>query len=139
LLILSKKTAFYFNQKLPSRLLLNSKKRFFMTRKKTSNVKTAFVHTVFFWLKNPDNAAEKAQLEAGLRSISEIDTIKTAYIGQPAATNRGVIDASYSFSITFIFANEAAEKVYQTHPTHLAFVDSCKHLWEKVIVYDAVG
>jgi Stress responsive A/B Barrel Domain len=110
-----------------------------MTLEKASNVKTAFVHTVFFWLINPDNAAEKAQLEAGLRSISEIDTIQTAYIGQPAATNRGVIDASYSFSITFIFANEEAEKVYQTHPTHLAFVDSCKHLWEKVIVYDAVG
>jgi hypothetical protein len=110
-----------------------------MTRKKTSNVKTAFVHTVFFWLKNPDNAAEKAQLEAGLRSISEIDTIKTAYIGQPAATNRGVIDASYSFSITFIFQNDTDQDVYQTHPIHLAFVDSCKHLWEKVIVYDAVG
>jgi hypothetical protein len=111
-----------------------------MNRKKTTgNLKTAFVHTVFFWLKNPDNAAEKAQLEAGLRSIAAVDTIKTAYIGQPAATNRGVIDASYSFSITFIFDNAEAESVYQTHPTHLAFVDSCKHLWEKVIVYDAVG
>jgi Stress responsive A/B Barrel Domain len=105
----------------------------------TGNLKTAFVHTVFFWLKNPDNAAEKAQLEAGLRSIAAVDTIKTAYIGQPAATNRGVIDASYSFSITFIFDNAEAESVYQTHPTHLAFVESCKHLWEKVIVYDAVG
>jgi Stress responsive A/B Barrel Domain len=110
-----------------------------MIHKKASNVKTAFVHTVFFWLKNPDNTAEKGQLEAGLRSISEIETIKTAYIGQPAATNRGVIDASYSFSITLIFQNDADQDVYQTHPIHLAFVDSCKHLWEKVIVYDAVG
>ena len=109
------------------------------SEKTTSNLKTAFVHTVFFWLKNPDNAAEKAQLHAGLRSISAIDAIKTAYIGQPAATNRGVIDASYSFSLTFIFDKAEDQDVYQIHPIHLAFVDSCKHLWEKVIVYDAEG
>jgi Stress responsive A/B Barrel Domain len=111
-----------------------------MNRKKaTSNLKTAFVHTVFFWLKNPDNAAEKAQLETGLRSLTAIDAIKTAYIGQPASTNRGVIDTSYSFSITFIFDNKEDQDVYQVHPIHLAFVESCKHLWEKVIVYDAVS
>jgi hypothetical protein len=111
-----------------------------MNREKaTSNLKTAFVHTVFFWLKNPDNTAEQAQLETGLRSLTAIDAIKTAYIGQPAATNRGVIDTSYSFSITFIFDNKEDQDVYQVHPIHLAFVDSCKHLWEKVIVYDAVS
>ena len=42
------------------------------SEKISNNLKTAFVHTVFFWLKNPDNAAEKAQLHAGLRSISTI-------------------------------------------------------------------
>lgn len=111
-----------------------------MNREKaTSNLETAFVHTVFFWLKNPDNAAEKAQLDAGLRSLTAIDAIKTAYIGQPAATNRGVIDTSYSFSITFIFDDKEDQDVYQVHPIHLAFVESCKHLWDKVIVYDAVS
>ena len=109
------------------------------SKKATSNLKTAFVHTVFFWLKNPDNAAEKAQLEAGLRSLTTIKEIKTAYIGQPADTSRGVIDASYSFSMTSIFDNKEDEEVYQTHPIHLAFIESCKHLWEKVIVYDAVS
>jgi Stress responsive A/B Barrel Domain len=105
----------------------------------SNNLKTAFVHTVFFWLKNPDNTAEKAQLEAGIRSLTAIDAIKTAYIGQPADTNRGVIDTSYAFSITFIFDNKEDQDVYQVHPIHLAFVESCKHLWEKVIVYDAVS
>jgi hypothetical protein len=111
-----------------------------MTRKKTAkSLKKAFVHTVFFWLKNPDNAVEKAQLEAGLHSLLDIETIQTAYIGQPASTNRGVIDTTYALSITFIFKNKEDQDVYQVHPVHLAFVDGCKHLWEKVIVYDAVG
>jgi Stress responsive A/B Barrel Domain len=111
-----------------------------MTRKKTTNsLKKAFVHTVFFWLKNPDSAAEKAQLEAGLHTLLGIETIQTAYIGQPASTNRGVIDTTYALSITFIFKNNEDQDVYQVHPVHLAFVDTCKHLWEKVIVYDAVS
>ena len=105
----------------------------------SSSLKTGFVHTVFFWLKNPESAADKAQLKAGLHSIAAIDGIKTAYIGEPAATNRGVIDASYTLSLTFIFDNKEDEAVYQTHPIHLAFVEACKHLWERVVVYDAVS
>ena len=105
----------------------------------SSSLKTGFVHTVFFWLKNAENAADKAQLKAGLYSIAEIDAIKTAYIGEPATTNRGVIDASYSLSLTFIFDSKEDQDVYQTHPIHLAFVEACKHLWERVVVYDAVS
>lgn len=104
-----------------------------------TNLKTGFVHTVFFWLKNPDSAADKAQLQAGLHALSKIDAIKTAYIGQPASTNRGVIDTTYSLSLTFIFDNKADQDTYQTHPTHLAFVATCEHLWERVVVYDAVS
>lgn len=104
-----------------------------------SNLKTGFVHTVFFWLKNPENAADKAQLHAGIQALTNILEIKMAYIGEPATTNRGVIDASYSLSLTFIFDTKEDQDVYQTHPIHLAFVESCKHLWERVIVYDAVS
>ena len=108
-------------------------------KKKASSLKKAFVHTVFFWLKNPDSAADKAQLEAGLHLLLGVEAITTAYIGQPAPTNREVIDTTYAFSITFVFKNKEDQDVYQVHPVHLAFVDACKHLWEKVIVYDAVS
>ena len=104
-----------------------------------NNLKTGFVHTVFFWLKNAENAADKAQLQAGLHALSKIDAIKTAYIGQPASTNRGVIDTTYNLSLTFIFDNKADQDTYQTHPTHLAFVATCEHLWERIVVYDAVS
>ena len=111
-----------------------------MNHSQTSdNLKTGFVHTVFFWLKNTQNTAEKAQLRAGMQSLTGISEIKTAYIGEPAATNRGVIDASYTLSLTFVFDNKEDQDIYQTHPIHLAFIEACKHLWERVIVYDAVS
>lgn len=105
----------------------------------SSNLKTGFVHTVFFWLKNPEKATDKAQLRAGMHTLTGIAEIKTAYIGEPAATNRGVIDTSYSLSQTFIFDSKEDQDIYQTHPIHLAFVEACKHLWERVVVYDAVS
>lgn len=104
-----------------------------------AEIKTGFVHTVFFWLKNPNNTQDKLDLKAGLDALAQIDLIKTAYIGSPAATSREVIDFTYSYSITFIFDNKVDQDAYQVHPDHLAFVDKCSHLWERVTVYDAVS
>lgn len=97
-----------------------------------------FVHTVYFWLNNPDSEADHEKLLEGLRMIEQIDLIQQGYVGVPAPTSRGVIDNSYDFSITFIFENMEDEQAYQTHPTHLEFVENYAHLWEKVVVYDAV-
>jgi hypothetical protein len=104
-----------------------------------SNIRNGFVHTVFFWLKNHENTEDQAKLKAGLNELANINLIKHAYVGSPADTSRSVIDASYSFSITFIFDNKADQDAYQVHPDHLAFVDKCSHLWDHVIVYDAVS
>ncbi len=97
-----------------------------------------FVHHVFFWMKPDPSPEERAQLAAGLRELVTIDLIKTAHIGRPADTNRPVIDNSYDFSLLAIFDNAADEAAYQQHPDHLKFIDACRHLWQKVLVYDAV-
>ncbi len=102
-----------------------------------ANLKKGVVHTVYFWLKEKDNQAHQEALHAGLKELSKIELIKTAYIGKPANTNRPVIDSSYSFSLTFIFENAADQDAYQPHPKHAEFISNCSHLWEKVIVYDA--
>ena len=101
-------------------------------------IKQPFIHHVFFWLKNPDNAADKKALFEGLQQLSKVPTIQNFHIGTPATTNRDVIETSYSFSWLAIFNNLEEEEIYQTHPIHLAFIDHCKHLWEKVVVYDSV-
>jgi hypothetical protein len=97
-----------------------------------------FIHHVFFWLKNPDSEADLAALRQGLQKLTKVKTIKDFHIGQPANTNRTVIDRSYSLSWFLLFANEADEESYQTDPIHLNFVKECSHLWNKVVVYDSV-
>ena len=97
-----------------------------------------FVHHVYFWLKNPETEADKAQLVDGLKKLSAVETIDSFHIGQPADTNREVIDRSYAVSWLLLFKNKADQDVYQVHPLHLKFIEECSHLWQKVVVYDSV-
>ena len=99
--------------------------------------KNIFVHHVYFWLKNPDSKADKDKLVEGLQKLSKVKTIKMFHIGQPAATNRDVIDRSYAISWLVLFANKADQDSYQTDPIHLKFVEECSSVWNKVVVYDS--
>lgn len=99
--------------------------------------KNMFVHHVYFWLKDPESKPDKARLVEGLQKLSKVSTIKMFHIGQPAATNRDVIDASYSISWLVLFEDKAAQDSYQTDPIHLKFVEECSGLWNKVVVYDS--
>lgn len=98
----------------------------------------AFVHTVFFWLEDGDSEADRQALYEGLQTLKEISEIQQAYIGVPAPTNRSVIDRSYDYSITFVFEDQEAQDAYQEHPIHEQFVEEYSHLWQRVLVYDAV-
>ncbi len=97
-----------------------------------------FVHTVFFWLKDQQNPADRRRLHEGLKSLTAIDAIAQGWIGVPATTRRPVIDSSYDFSITFVFDDQEGHDTYQEHPIHLEFVQNCAPLWSRVQVFDAV-
>jgi len=101
-------------------------------------LKNMFVHHVYFWLKNPDSSEDKKKLIEGLQRLSKVKTIKSFHIGQPATTNRDVIDRSYAVSWLVLFDNGADQESYQTDPIHLKFVEECSPVWNKVIVYDSV-
>jgi hypothetical protein len=97
------------------------------------------VHHVFFWLKNPDSAADRDQLIAGLRKLAAVDVIRSLQIGVPASTEqRDVVDSSFHVSELMVFDNVVDQKTYQDHPVHKDFIAKCGHLWAKVIVYDMV-
>ena len=101
--------------------------------------KKQLAHHVFFWLKDPGSKEDLKKLLDGLHSLEKIESIRALHIGVPAQTEiRPVIDASYSASELMIFDNLEGQKVYQDHPIHLKFVADCSHLWEKVVVYDAM-
>lgn len=97
------------------------------------------VHHVFFWLKNPDSAADRDQLIAGLRKLASVEVVRSLQIGVPASTEqRDVVDSSFHVSELMVFDNVVDQKTYQDHPVHKDFVAKCSHLWAKVIVYDMV-
>lgn len=97
-----------------------------------------FIHHVFFWLKNPSSETDRSQFLEGLRSLTDIETIKTAHIGVPANTDRPVIDKSYAYSLLLSFDDKEKHDIYQDHSIHHKFVQGCSSLWEKVLVYDSV-
>ena len=104
------------------------------------NVFPKLVHHVFFWLKNPEAKEDLARLLEGLRTLANIETVRGAHFGVPASTEkRDVVDNSYSASEILFFDDLAGQKIYQDHPIHKKFVADCSHLWERVVVYDALA
>jgi plasmid stabilization system protein ParE len=103
-----------------------------------SPIKNTFVHHVFFWLKEPNNAEARKQFEQGLQNLIKVPLIQTSHIGRPVESPRDVVDDSFTYSYMAFFKNKEDQNIYQTHPIHLKFIEDCQHLWEKVVVYDAM-
>jgi len=104
------------------------------------NVYPKLVHHVFFWLKNPEAKDDLARLLEGLRTLANIETVRGAHFGVPASTEkRDVVDNSFSVSEILFFDDLAGQKIYQDHPVHKKFIADCSHLWERVVVYDALA
>jgi hypothetical protein len=97
-----------------------------------------FVHAVYFWLKPGLTPAQTGQFEELARAMSKIPTVRHLWLGKPAATDRPVIDRSYSYALTVVFDDAAAEDAYQKHPIHDTFREKCGSFWTKVLIYDSI-
>ena len=96
-------------------------------------------HVVLFWLKPELTAEQRAAFMSKVRTLATIPGVVKCHIGEPAATDRPVIDRTYSVGLNLIFPDMAAHDAYQVHPTHLAFVEQCKASWSRVLIYDFEG
>ncbi|MFY9151636.1 MAG: Dabb family protein [Prolixibacteraceae bacterium] len=103
-----------------------------------TSLKKIFVHHVFFWLKEPNNPEACARFEKGLEGLITVPQIQSSHIGKPVESPRDVVDDSFTYSYMAFFKSTEDQTTYQTHPIHLKFIEDCQHLWEKVIVYDAM-
>lgn len=98
------------------------------------------IHHVFFWLKNSGSTQDREQLIAGVKTLAAIETVKHLHLGVVADTEkRDVVENSWDVSELMFFSDVAGQKVYQDHPVHQDFVKNYSHLWQKVVVYDAVS
>lgn len=97
-----------------------------------------FVHAVYFWLRPDLTADETARFDAGVRALREIPTVRHGWIGVPAATDRPIIERSYSRALVLVFDDAAGHDVYQTHPVHDRFRAECASCWTEVRILDSV-
>lgn len=99
-----------------------------------------YAHIVYFWFKDPSNAADRAFFEKSLRTfLDNSNYAKTNFIGTPPPAIREVVDDTFTYNLVVSFESAAAQQAYQNEQAHKTFIADCAHLWEKVIVYDANG
>lgn len=94
-------------------------------------------HAVYFWLKHPASADDRAALIAGLRGLGAIEQVRSLHIGEPAPIPaRDVVEASYDVAELMTFASVEDHNSYQVHPLHKGFIERCGHLWARVQIFD---
>ena len=94
-------------------------------------------HSVYFWLRDDLSAEDSATFESELLKLPSIESVKTGHIAKSAGTpERPVTDKSFSYYLHLEFDSVDAHNAYQVDPAHDHFVDSCKTMWEKVVIYD---
>ena len=99
----------------------------------------SFVHSVYVWLKNPNNISERKIFEDALQKLfKDSKYSKTNYLGIPANTERSVVDNSYTYLIIVTFSSKEEQDLYQKEEAHLNFLKEASSLWNKVLIYDAV-
>ena len=105
---------------------------------KQEKVQGEFAHVVLFWLKNPDSTEDKAAFRKSLENfINQSKYVKTMHLGEPAGTNRDVIDRSYTYMMILTFSSREEQDAYQEEEVHKQFVRESENLWSKVTVYDS--
>ncbi len=97
-----------------------------------------FIHSVYFWLKPELSEEQRAVFWEGVHSLTTIQSIRQGYVGLPAATDRPIIDRSYSCSLIIVCDDDAGHEAYQEDPIHDRFRQQCGECWSKVLIYDAL-
>lgn len=102
-------------------------------------MKEDFIHVVYFWLKRPDNSADRASFEASItKFINSSRYVKSKFIGIAAGTPRDVVDNSYTYCLAVTFNSKEDQDKYQAEDVHKVFVEESGHLWTRVQVYDSI-
>ena len=90
-------------------------------------------------MNNPDDATDRKAFENSLNTLLETsEYTKTNYVGIPPKAIREVVDDSFSYCLIVTFESQEAQEAYQVEEAHLKFIEDAGHLWNKVIVYDAL-
>jgi len=121
-------------------LLLISITAYSQQDKQMRNLDPGFVHTVYFWLNNPDSGDDQKQFEKAMKKfMKKSKHANTHYVGKPPKATRDVVDDSFTYALIVSFKSAKEQEKYQKEKAHLQFIEEAQSLWNKVIVYDSQG
>ena len=95
------------------------------------NLTATLCHTVFFWLKNPNNKKDRFEFENAIKKLIRNNHLSVScHLGTPAdSEQRDVVDSSYTYCYIVNFPSLEDQNKYQIDPHHLLFIEEAKHLW----------
>jgi hypothetical protein len=96
------------------------------------------IHSVYFWAKEGLSAEALADFRRGLESLKTIESVRQAYIGVPADTDRPVIERGYTYGLILEFDDQQGHDLYQDHETHDRFRQECARYWSRLLIFDCV-
>ncbi len=99
-------------------------------------IKEAFVHNVYFWLKNP---ADIETFVEGVKGLANIKYLRDVHVGVPVPSDKPIVESSYHVSLLTIFNSIEDHDLYQVDPIHENFLANyVKQYVERVMVTDSV-
>ncbi|MEM7187562.1 MAG: Dabb family protein [Bacteroidota bacterium] len=97
-----------------------------------------YVHSVYVWLKNPNNDADREAFETEMKQfIHDLPYAKLFHFGKVVPSLRPVVESSYHYSFIVAFTSEEKMKQYDTDPAHKTFLANTKNLIDSIRVYDS--
>ena len=96
-----------------------------------------FSHVVIFWT-TPANPQSADELLAGIEKyLRPVPGALHFHAGKMAGSHRPVVDQTYQVALNISFPDKKTQDDYQTHPSHIEFVNTVfKKTCQRVIVYD---
>lgn len=97
-------------------------------------------HVVIFWLKRPENVADRAALVRASASFREMPGILSVEIGHALPVRRPGIEQHFDLSVVFTFQDQAALRRFERDPRHAAAIASVlKPLVKRYVVFNSVA
>jgi hypothetical protein len=96
-----------------------------------------FSHVVIFWTDSGNPTATEELIAGANKYLRPIPGVIHFHVGKMAASHRPVVDQTYQVALNLIFSDRKSQDDYQTHPSHIQFVETVfKKVCTKVVVYD---
>lgn len=94
-------------------------------------------HVVMVWLKAEVSAQQREIIMSSAQQLAEIPGVMRVQSGLAIASERPIVDDSFSFGINIQLTNAAQLNQYLQHPIHVNYVDThIKGNTRKLLIYD---